>query len=203
MQLDRDAPWKIATLRVLLKSLAEQVPRELSQKPAFQQLVATLGELSSKEQARLYQSFLASEDTMSQLKKVVAEHYKRYFDQARTNEVSQALGQAHGRLYERAVFVFWVNTLVLGKHFKNFRDFLAKERAKACDICYAYAKLGASPDEFLRAYFSKDFEDAALPATELRALWGNYWKECEKKTPDGFRSKWLLDRALHQESDLA
>lgn len=189
-------------LRVLLKSLAEQVPHELSQKPAFQHLLTTLGELSSKEQARLYRSFSVREAEMSQLKNAVAKNYKTYFDQEHTDEVSRALGQAHGRLYERAVFIFWVNTLVIGKHFKNFRDFLAKEKAKACDICYAYAKLGASPDDFLRAYFSKDF-DAALPATELRALWTDYWKECEKKTLDGPRSTWLLDRALHQESDLA
>lgn len=191
-------------LRVLLKSLEVQVPHELSQKNGFKHLLATLGELSSKEQARLARSLSVREDQMSRLKATVAKEYHTYFDQKHTEWVSKNLGQTHGRLYERAVFIFWVNTVVLGKHFKSFHDFLAKERAKVCDICYAYAKLDVSPDAFLRAYFSKDFEHAqTLRVTELRALWANYWKECEQKKPDGFRSEWLLNRALHQESDLA
>lgn len=191
----------IAMLKVLLKSLSGQVPPTLSQMDDFQKLLTTLGELSNQKLDHLYQSLSFKKEEMSQLMQTVAKDYRIFFGQTRTNAVSKALGD-YGRFYELAVFIFWVNTVAQGK---AFSDFLKKERAKACEVCYAYATLGISADAFLNAYFSEDFQHPqTLPVIELQALWANYWKECSEHTkPDRARSEWLLDRALHQETDLA
>ena len=148
-------PTYIAMLKVLSASLSGQVPPELSQTPGFRKLLLTLDEHSSKQLDRLHQSLSFNKDQMTQLKHQVAKEYRFFFNQDHTTKVKEALGAPAGRLYELAVFIFWVNTVALGT---TFSDFLKKERAKACEVCYAYAKLGISADAFLRAYFSTDFK---------------------------------------------